>query len=450
MIDAFIYDGLRTPFGRHAGALAPVRPDDLLGDLVGALVERSPFAADRFEDVIAGCTNQAGEDCRNVARRAGLLAGLPVEVAGMTVNRLCASGLAAVVDASRAVACGQGDLFVAGGVESMSRAPFVMAKSERPYGRQLTAFDTTLGSRFPNRRAAAAYGDHVMYETAEEVARDLGIGREESDRFAVASQAKYAQARSNCFYSGELQPVTVRGPRRGQTSEVAGDEHPRPGTSIEKLRRCVRWRRAAWSRRATRPASTTARRRSSSGHGAAGEAAGAAPLARVVSAAVAGVEPRVMGLGPVPASRKALARAGLTLADIDVIEINEAFATQVLGCLKLLEVDQEDSRVNPNGGAIAVGHPLGASGARLTLTAVRQLQRIEGRYALVTLCIGVGQGLAPSWSASASRRQMSGRPARLLALVGIYVVIAHGLRSRTGSTRRAGASPASSSPPSPA
>ncbi len=394
MIDAFIYDGLRTPFGRHAGALAPVRPDDLLGDLVGALVERSPFPADRFEDVIAGCTNQAGEDCRNVARRAGLLGGLPVEVAGMTVNRLCASGLAAVVDASRAVACGQGDLFVAGGVESMSRAPFVMAKAERAYGRQLTTFDTTLGSRFPNRRATAAFGDHAMHETAEEVAKDLGIGRDESDRFAARSQARYAQARSGCFYSGELHPVTVSGPKRGQTSEVADDEHPRPGTSLEKL---------ATLRPLTDGGVVTAGNASGINDGAAallvgsravGEEVGAAPLARIVTAAAAGVEPRVMGLGPVPASRKALARAGLTLADMDVIEINEAFATQVLGCLKALEIDPEDSRVNPNGGAIAIGHPLGASGARLTLTAVRQLQRSEGRYALVTLCIGVGQGLA--------------------------------------------------------
>ena len=394
MIDAFVYDGLRTPFGRHAGALAPVRPDDLLGDLVGALVGRSPFAAERFEDVIVGCTNQAGEDCRNVARRAGLLGGLPVEVAGMTVNRLCASGLAAVVDASRAVACGQGDLFVAGGVESMSRAPFVMAKADRPYGRQLTAFDTTLGSRFPNGRASAAFGDHAMYETAEEVARDLGIGREESDRFAVRSQARYAQARSECFYAGEIQPVAVPGPKRGQTIEVAHDEHPRPGSSLDKL---------AGLRPLAAGGVVTAGNASGINDGAAalvvgsravGEEAGATPLARVVSAAVAGVEPRIMGLGPVPASRKALARAGLTLADMDVIEINEAFATQVLGCLQLLEIGQDDSRVNANGGAIAIGHPLGASGARLALTAIRQLQRIDGRYALVTLCIGVGQGLA--------------------------------------------------------
>ena len=394
MNDAYIYDGIRTPFGRHAGMLAPVRPDDLLGNLVGALVNRSPFTGDQFEDVIAGCTNQAGEDCRNVARRAGLLAGLPVEVPGMTVNRLCASGLAAAVDAARAVACGQGDLFVAGGVESMSRAPFVMAKSERAYGRQLTAFDTTLGSRFSNPRITAQYGDHAMYETAEEVAKDLGLTREVSDRFAAASQAKYAKAKGECFYTGELHPVTVPGPTRGETTEVVDDEHPRPGTGMAKL---------ATLRPLVDGGVVTAGNASGINDGAAalivgsraiGEKAGAQPLARIVSAAAAGVEPRVMGLGPVPASKKALARAGLTLADMDVLEINEAFATQVLACLKLLDIDPDDSRVNPNGGAIAVGHPLGASGARLALTAVRQLHRIEGRYALVTLCIGVGQGLA--------------------------------------------------------
>ena len=357
-------------------------------------MERGPFPAERFEDVIAGCTNQAGEDCRNVARRAGLLAGLPVEVAGMTVNRLCASGLAAVLDAARSVVCGQGDLFVAGGVESMSRAPFVLAKADRAWDRKLAAFDTTLGSRFPNPRVRAAFGDHAMYETAEEVAKDLGVGRAESDRFAVRSQARYAQAKAECFYSGELHPVTAPGPKRGQTTTVADDEHPRPGTGLEKLA-------------ALRPLGAggvvTAGNASGVNDGAAalvvgsraaGEEAGAAPLARVVSAAAAGVEPRVMGLGPVPASRKALARAGLTLADVDVIEINEAFAAQVLGCLKALEIAPDDSRVNPNGGAIAVGHPLGASGARLALTAVRHLQRSGGRHALVALCIGVGQGLA--------------------------------------------------------
>ncbi|MDE2906154.1 MAG: acetyl-CoA C-acyltransferase, partial [Acidobacteriota bacterium] len=277
---------------------------------------------------------------------------------------------------------------------SMSRAPFVMAKAERAYGRQLTTFDTTLGSRFPNRRATAAFGDHAMFQTAEEVGNDLGIGRDESDRFAAASQARYAQAKSECFYSGELHPVVVPGPKRGQTTEVADDEHPRPGTSPEKLANL----RPLAEGGVVTPGNASGINDGAAalivGSRAAGEEAGATPLARVVSAAAAGVEPRVMGLGPVPASKKALARAGLTLADMDVIEINEAFATQVLGCLKLLGIDQNDSRVNPNGGAIAIGHPLGASGARLTLTAGRQLQRVEGRYALVTLCIGVGQGLA--------------------------------------------------------
>ena len=394
MTDAFIYDGVRTPFGRHAGALAPVRPDDLLAGPIATLMARGPFRPEDVEDVIAGCTNQAGEDCRNVARRAGLLAGLPVEVAGMTVNRLCASGLAAVVDASRAVACGQGDLFIAGGVESMSRAPFVMAKSERAFGRQLTVHDSTLGSRFSNPRTTAQYGDHAMPVTADNVAADLGISRADSDRYALASQQRFARAKSACFYKDELDPVTVPGRKRGEQTVVADDEHPRPGTSLEKLETLRPLFEGGVVTAGNASGINDGAAALVIGSRAAGERAGAEPLARVVSAAAAGVEPRVMGLGPVPASRKALARAGLSLADMDVIEINEAFATQVLGCLKALEVDQGDSRVNPNGGAIAVGHPLGASGARLTLTAVRQLHRCQGRYALVTLCIGVGQGLA--------------------------------------------------------
>ena len=393
MIDAFIYDGIRTPFGRHAGDLASVRPDDLLATSIKTLMARSSFPPDGIEDVIAGCTNQAGEDSRNVARRAALLAGLPVEVAGITVNRLCASGLAAVVDAARAIAVGQGDVFIAGGVESMSRAPFVMAKSERAYGRQLQVFDTTLGSRFTNPKQRALYGDHAMPETAEEVGRDLGIGRDESDRFALASQQKFARAKESCFYKDELHPVEIAG-RKGQVTTVDSDGHPRPETTAEKL---------AALRPLFEGGIVTAGNASGINDGAAallvasraaGARVSAQPLARVVSAGAAGVEPRVMGLGPVPASKKALARAGLTLADMDVIEINEAFATQVLGCLKLMEINADDSRVNPNGGAIALGHPLGASGARLALTAVRQLHRSQGRYALVTLCIGVGQGLA--------------------------------------------------------
>ena len=394
MIDAFIYDGIRTPFGRHAGALAAVRPDDLLAGVLATLMALSPFRGEDVEDVIAGCTNQAGEDCRNVARRAGLLAGLPVEVAGMTVNRLCASGLAAVVDASRAVACGQGDLFIAGGVESMSRAPFLMAKSEKAYARRVTVFDSTLGSRFSNPRTTAQYGDHAMPETADHIAVDLGITREESDRFAIASQQRFARAKADCFYKDELDPVTVPGPKRGETAVVTDDEHPRPGTTGETLARLRPLFEGGVVTAGNASGINDGAAALIVGSRAAGERAGAAPRARVVSAAAAGIEPRVMGLGPVPASKKALARAGVSLSDMDVIEINEAFATQVLGCLKLMKLSGDDSRVNPNGGAIAVGHPLGASGARLALTATRQLERCQGRYALVTLCIGVGQGLA--------------------------------------------------------
>ena len=394
MLDAYIYDGIRTPFGRHAGALAAVRPDDLLAGTLATLMARSSFRGEDVEDVIVGCANQAGEDCRNVARRAGLLAGLPVEVAGMTVNRLCASGLAAVLDASRAVACGQGDLFIAGGVESMSRAPFLMAKSEKAYGRQVTVFDSTLGSRFSNPRTTAQYGDHAMGETADHIAVDLGITREQSDRFAIASQQRFARAKADCFYKDELDPVTVPGPKRGETAVVTDDEHPRPETTVEKLARLRPLFEGGVVTAGNASGINDGAAALVVGSRAAGERAGAAPLARVVSAAAAGVKPRVMGLGPVPASNKALARAGLSLSDMDVIEINEAFATQVLGCLKLMELSGDDSRVNPNGGAIALGHPLGASGARLALTAIRQLERCQGRYALVTLCIGVGQGLA--------------------------------------------------------
>jgi acetyl-CoA C-acetyltransferase len=393
MTTAFLYDGLRTPFGRHAGALAPVRPDDLLAGVLRALLARSLFRPEQVEDVVAGCTNQAGEDSRNVARHAALLAGLPVEVAGVTVNRLCGSGLAAVVDAARAVAAGQGELFLAGGVESMSRAPFAMAKAESPYAREARVFDTTLGARFPNPRLLEAYGADTMPETADNVARDLGLSREASDAFALRSQEKYAAALAAGFFEGELCPVELPG-RKGAVTRVTADEHPRGDTTLEKL---------AALRPLAEGGVVTAGSASGVNDGAAalfvgsravGERAGARPLARLVSAAVAGVPPRVMGLGPVPAAKKALERAGLTLADMDVIEVNEAFAVQVLGCLKLLEVPFDDSRVNPNGGAIAVGHPLGASGARLALTAARQLQRSGGRYALVGMCIGVGQGIA--------------------------------------------------------
>jgi acetyl-CoA C-acetyltransferase len=259
MLDTYVYDGIRTPFGRHAGVLAAVRPDDLMGDTIAALLARGPFKGEAVEDVVIGCTNQAGEDSRNVARRAALRAGLPVEVAGITVNRLCASGLAAVLDAARAGACGQGDLFVAGGVESMSRAPFVMGKAERPYHRQLNVFDSTIGSRFPNPAVTKRYGDDSMPETADTIGRDLGIGREESDRFALASQEKYAKAKAECFYKDELRPVEVPALKRGEITRVAEDEHPRPDTSLEKLARLT-----PLFPRVTPPASTTARPRSSS------------------------------------------------------------------------------------------------------------------------------------------------------------------------------------------
>ncbi|MGH7012835.1 MAG: 3-oxoadipyl-CoA thiolase [Stellaceae bacterium] len=394
MMDAYIYDGLRTPIGRHAGALAPVRPDDLLAGVIATVVKRNPFNPEQYEDVVVGCTNQAGEDARNVARHAGLLAGLPVETAGQTVNRLCGSGLAAVLDASRAVACGQGELFVAGGVESMSRAPFVMSKAESAYSRDARLFDSTIGARFSNPKVAKQFGQDTMPQTADNVARDHGISRADSDRFALASQEKYAKAKAEGFYVDEIMAVSVLGGKKGATVTVDQDEHPRPNTTLERL---------AELKPLFADGVVTAGNASGINDGAAallvgsralGEKVGKAPRARIAAGAVAGVAPHVMGLGPVPASQKALARAGLTLKDIDVIELNEAFATQVLGCLKLMGLSFEDSRVNPNGGAIAVGHPLGASGARIALTALRELERRGGRYALVTMCIGVGQGIA--------------------------------------------------------
>ncbi|EON92276.1 acetyl-CoA acetyltransferase [Marinobacter lipolyticus SM19] len=393
-MSAFIYDGLRTPFGRHAGALAKVRPDDLLASVIKALVERNAFAAEAYEDVIAGCTNQAGEDARNLARHAGLMAGLPVETGGLTVNRLCGSGLAAIIDASRAVRCGEGDLFVAGGAESMSRAPFVMAKSESPFSRDFRAFDSTIGARFPNPRIEAAFGADTMPETADNIARELDLSREVVDQFAAQSQARYDAALKDGFYNEEILAIEVPQGRKKPPVSVSSDEHPRPQSTVEAL---------SGLRSLFEGGVVTAGNASGINDGAAaliigsreaGEKAGIQPRARIVSAAIAGVPPRVMGYGPVPASEKALARAGLGINDMDVIEINEAFAAQVLGCTTKLGIDPTDSRLNPNGGAIAVGHPLGASGARIALTATRQLERSGGRYALISMCIGVGQGIA--------------------------------------------------------
>ena len=394
MLDAYVYDGLRTPIGRHAGALAPVRPDDLLSGVVKELVGRNPFKPTDYEDAIVGCTNQAGEDARNVARHAGLLAGLPIETGGMTVNRLCGSGLAALLDASRAASCGQGQLFMAGGVESMSRAPFVMAKAESAYSREAKIFDSTIGARFPNPKVLKAFGQDSMAETADNVAREHQITREESDRFALASQEKYARAKSDGFYAKELLPVSVPGAKKGASNVVDQDEHPRPNTTLDRLLELKPLNPDGVVTAGNASGINDGAAALIVGTKAAGERAGAKPIARIVSGAIAGVAPRVMGLGPVPASQKALERAGLTLKDIDLIELNEAFASQVLGCLKLMGIDFADARVNPNGGAIAIGHPLGASGTRLALTAIRQLHRTGGRYALVTMCIGVGQGIA--------------------------------------------------------
>jgi 3-oxoadipyl-CoA thiolase len=393
MLDAYIYTGLRTPFGRHAGALAKMRPDDMLAAVIAKVVAESGFAADKVEDVVVGCANQAGEDSRCVARHAALVAGLPIEVPGAVLQRNCGSGLNAIANAAQAITCGEGDVFVAGGVESMSRAPFVMGKAEAPFSRDARVFDSTIGVRFPNPKVEGRYGADTMPETADNLARDFQITREAADVFAAASQSKYAAAKADGFFGGEIIAVEVPGGRAGPVS-VSDDEHPRPQTNLEAL---------AKLRPLFADGVTTAGNASGINDGAvamivasrkAGEAAGAEPLCRVRASAVAGVAPRIMGFGPVPAAKKALERAGLTLKDIDVIEINEAFAAQVLACLRGLELPFDDSRVNPNGGAIAIGHPLGASGPRIALTAARQLQRTGGRYALVAMCVGVGQGIA--------------------------------------------------------
>jgi acetyl-CoA C-acetyltransferase len=392
MLNAYLYDGLRTPIGRHAGKLAPVRPDDLAADVLKEVVARNKVDPADISDVVMGCVTQAGEDSRNVARFAALLAGLPATTPGVTVNRLCASGLQAVVDASRAITCGEGDLYVAGGVESMSRAPYVIGKSDSPYSREVKMFDSTIGSRFPNPKVVKQFGNHSMPETGDNVAKDFGITRAEADEFALASQQKYAKAEAEGFYKGEIHPVTL--PAKKETITVNADEHPRRDSTMEAL---------AKLKPLFEGGVVTAGNASGVNDGAAalvigskawGEKRGKKPIARIVSAASAGVEPRIMGVGPAYAIPRALQRANLELREMDIIEINEAFASQVLGCLKLMKVDFKDPRVNPNGGAIAIGHPLGCSGARLALTAARELQQSGGRYAAVSLCIGVGQGLA--------------------------------------------------------
>jgi acetyl-CoA acyltransferase len=393
--EAYIVDGIRTPIGSFGGALSEVRPDDLAALTITKLLDRHP-QIDRAEivDVILGCANQAGEDNRNVARMAGLLAGLPTSVPGETVNRLCASGMSAVAGAARAVKLGEGDLYVAGGVESMTRAPYVMSKAGQPFGRDVQLYDTSIGWRFVNPRMRERYGVDSMGETAENVAERFEIARKDQDLFACRSQAKAAAARARGRFEREIVAVEVP-QRRGDAKVVDGDEFIRPDTTLDGLGKLKPAFRTGGS--------VTAGNSSGINDGAAAlliasEAAirkyGLQPLARVVATAAAGVEPRVMGLGPVPSSRKVLEQAGISFDEIDVIEINEAFAAQVLGCLRELGLPDDEPRLNPNGGAIALGHPLGMSGARLLLTAAHELKERGGRYALATMCVGVGQGMA--------------------------------------------------------
>lgn len=394
MLNAYIYDGLRSPFGRHAGELATIRPDDLAATVIQKLLEKTGVPGADIEDVILGDTNQAGEDSRNVARNALLLAGLPVTVPGQTVNRLCASGLGAVIDSARAITCGEGELYIAGGVESMSRAPFVMGKAESAYSRDAKIYDTTIGSRFPNKKIIAQYGGHSMPETGDNVAADFGISREQADLFAAQSQAKYQKAKEEGFFADEITPIEVFQGKKLPPKLVSEDEHPRPSSTVEALTKLKPLFEGGVVTAGNASGINDGAAALLIGSEAAGQKYGLKPMAKILSAAAAGIEPRIMGAGPIEAIKKAVARAGLTLDDMDIIEINEAFASQVLSCLKGLNVDFNDPRVNPNGGAIAVGHPLGASGARLSLTVARELIRRKKKYAVVSLCIGVGQGLA--------------------------------------------------------
>jgi acetyl-CoA acyltransferase len=394
MTEAWIVEAVRSPIGKHGGALASVRPDDLLAHVLSALMERSGVPKEEVEDVYAGCANQAGEDNRNVARMALLLAGFPVEVAGCTVNRLCGSGLEAVAQAARAIWAGEGQVYVGGGVESMSRAPYAVPKPERgfPTG-NLTMYDTTLGWRFVNPRMQALYGTESMGETAENLAEMYGIPREEQDRFALLSHKKAVRAWDEGRFLDEVVPVPVR--RGKEEALVSVDEGPRRDTSLEKL---------AALRPVFREGGTvTAGNASPLNDGAAAvllvsdayaKAHGLRPLARIRTIAVAGVPPRIMGIGPVPATKKALERAGLSLKDLGLIELNEAFAAQSLAVLREWGLSMEDERLNPNGGAIALGHPLGASGARILTTLVHEMRRRGVQWGLATMCIGVGQGIA--------------------------------------------------------
>ena len=397
MADAFIVGGVRTPIGNLGGGLSDVRPDDLAAHAIAEVIRRYPAVdPSRISDVILGCANQAGEDNRNVARMALLLAGLPHTIPGETVNRLCASGMSAVASAARAARLGEGDVFIAGGVESMTRAPYAMSKASKPWARDIEIFDTSLGWRFVNPKMKERYGTDSMGQTAENVAEQYGISRNDQDCFALRSQQKAAAARTAGRFTLELTPIEIP-QKKGDPKRFEQDEFLRPDSTMEALSKL----KPAF--RTDGKGSVTAGNSSGLNDGAAAllvasERAvkdhGLKPLARFVSAAVAGVEPRIMGMGPVPSSRLALQRAGLAFDHVDVIELNEAFAAQVVACLRELGTREDDPRVNPNGGAIALGHPLGMSGARLILTAAHELQRTNKRYALCTMCIGVGQGMA--------------------------------------------------------
>lgn len=387
----YVVDGVRTPIGRYAGVLSTVRPDDLLAHVIKALVQRNPsIDLNAIEDVIAGAANQAGEDNRDVARMAALLAGLPVTVGGNTVNRLCASGLQAIMDAARAIACGEGKLYIAGGVESMTRAPFVMAKSDGAWSRKHEMHDTTIGWRFTNKKLAALYHPYSMGETAENVARQWQVSRADQDAFALSSQEKYAAALASGKWSDEIIPIEIT-PNK-EPILITQDEHPR-ATTLEKL--------AALKPAFDPQGSVTAGNSSGINDGASAlllaseeavQAFGLKPLAKIIGMAIAGVDPSVMGIGPVPASRKALERARIGAADLGLAELNEAFASQSIACMRDLGLDP--SIVNVNGGAIALGHPLGCSGARISTTLIHEMKRRGVRYGLATMCVGVGQGAA--------------------------------------------------------
>ncbi len=396
MKHTYIIDGIRTPIGNFKGALSEVRADDLAALVIKKLMERnSNVPLDKIEDVILGCANQAGDDNRNVARMALLLAGLPISVAGETVNRLCASGMSAVAQAARAIKADEGEIFIAGGVENMTRGPWVLGKASSAFGQDQQMYDSSFGWRFINPKMQALYGVDAMGVTAENLAEMYQISRDDQDLFAYRSQMKAAAAQNAGILAEEITPVEIP-TKKGEPLIFSKDEFIKPNSSLEGLAKL----RAAFKKE---NGTVTAGNASGLNDGAAAlliasenavNQYGMQPKARIISSAVAGVAPRIMGIGPVEASKKALERAGLTLADMDVLEMNEAFATQVLACSRALGLDDNDSRINPNGGAIALGHPLGMSGARIIMAATNQLQRSGGRYALVTMCIGVGQGYA--------------------------------------------------------